>query len=113
MLAISSAIRPGLRLIAASTELLRLELHSSAALAAKLNVERYEDWPPGEYDRQAIAFFLKQTEAGGEAALGWYSWYALYREDERASEALIGCGGFMGPADEHGQTGIGYSVCSP
>jgi RimJ/RimL family protein N-acetyltransferase len=84
-------------------------LDDLAAFAAYLGVLLPQDWPPGEYDRDAIRFFLEKTIEGGPEAVGWYSWYAFLKGSEPA--ALIGCGGYLGPPDEAGCVEIGYSIC--
>jgi ribosomal-protein-alanine N-acetyltransferase len=89
--------------------MLRLELDDLAALAAYLGVLLPQDWPPGEYDRKAIQFFLEKLIEDGPEAVGWYGWYAILEGRELA--ALIGCGGYLGPPDEAGCVEIGYSIC--
>jgi RimJ/RimL family protein N-acetyltransferase len=101
-----------LRMVAATEELLRLELDSPSAFAARLNAALPEDWPPGEYDRDAIQFFLEQMIAGGDDAAGWYGWYLLLNGDQSGSSQLVGCGGYMGPPDNAGEVEIGYSLCA-
>lgn len=34
---------------------------------------------PGVYDHDAMRFFRARLLEGGEAASGWYSWYAFAR----------------------------------
>ena len=51
-----------LLLVASTLDHLRAELASPAKLASLLNVEVPSDWPPGEYDRSAQEFFLKQAK---------------------------------------------------
>jgi uroporphyrinogen-III synthase/uroporphyrinogen III methyltransferase/synthase len=97
-----------LRLTPATQELLRLELEDAPAFAALLGASLPEDWPPGEYDRNAIQFFLEKTIEGGKDAVGWYGWYAILQGEEPA--ALIGCGGYLGPPDDDGCVEIGYSI---
>jgi len=97
-----------LRLTPATLESLRMELDDTPAFAALLGASLPEDWPPGEYDRDAIQFFLQKMIAGGKEAVGWYGWYAILRNREPA--ALVGCGGYLGPPDEAGCVEIGYSI---
>ena len=98
-----------LRLVPATPETLRLELDDPAAFAAHLGVSLPQDWPPGEYDRDAIQFFLEKLIEGGPAAVGWYGWYAILEGSEPA--VLVGCGGYLGAPDETGSEEIGYSIC--
>jgi len=59
LLAPSGVIRTSrLRLTPSTQQTLRLELDDPAAFAALLGVRLPQDWPPGEYDRGAIQFFL-------------------------------------------------------
>jgi RimJ/RimL family protein N-acetyltransferase len=101
-----------LRMVAATEELLRLELDAPSAFAARLNTALPEDWPPGEYDRDAIQFFLDQTIAGGDNVAGWYGWYLLLDAQQCDGSLLAGCGGYIGPPDKAGQVEIGYSLCA-
>jgi uroporphyrinogen-III synthase/uroporphyrinogen III methyltransferase/synthase len=98
-------------LIPSTEALLQLELTGGAALAARLGVRLPEDWPPGEYDRDAIQFFLEKLKEGGPTAVGWYGWYAVLKDSSGEPAALVGCGGYLGPPDEAGEVEIGYSIC--
>lgn len=101
---------PTLRLIACTLPMAEAELNEPAALAALLDTEIPRDWPPGEYDRDALLFFRDRLREGGEAAVGWYSWYALRKAPP---PALIGACGYFGPpvfCDGHGAVEIGFSV---
>jgi uroporphyrinogen-III synthase/uroporphyrinogen III methyltransferase/synthase len=98
-----------LRMMPATAETLHLELDDPAAFATLLGVRLPQDWPPGEYDRGAIQFFLEKMIEGGPKAVGWYGWYAILEGSEPA--ALVGCGGYLGPPDEAGCLEIGYSIC--
>ena len=99
------------RLVSATAEMLRLELDNPAAFAARFNAKLPDDWPPGEYDRGAIQYFLEQTIAGGQSADGWCGWYLLRDTEERGESLLVGCAGYLGPPDEAGRVEIGYSIC--
>lgn len=57
-----------------------------------------------------MAFFLSCFENGGEAAQGWYGWYAINIDPVSGDRALVGSGGYFGPPDSHGVVEIGYSV---
>ena len=99
-----------LRLIAAEPVHLRTELSEPAQLATLLNAEMPASWPPGEYDREAMAYFLSQHELRGAEALGWYGWYALLRADAPRPAQLVGAGGYFGPPSLDGTVEIGYSI---
>jgi uroporphyrinogen-III synthase/RimJ/RimL family protein N-acetyltransferase len=98
-------------LIPSTEALLQSELTGGAAFAARLGVCLPEDWPPGEYDRDAILFFLEKLKEGGPAAVGWYGWYAVLKGSSGEPAALVGSGGYLGPPDEAGSVEIGYSIC--
>jgi len=99
-----------LNLIPATAAMLEAELASSAELASVLGVTVPDNWPPGEYDRSAICYFLDRMRENLDAA-GWYSWYAILRSVE-GQNTLVGAAGFFGPPDANGQAEIGYSVMS-
>jgi RimJ/RimL family protein N-acetyltransferase len=103
---------PRLLLLAASRALLTAELHKPQYFPVLLGAALPADWPPGEYDREAMHFFLDQLTAGGRTAAGWYGWYALRKATDDAPRTLIGAGGFMGPPDEAGTAEIGYSIAA-
>ncbi|MGI2204370.1 hypothetical protein ACROAH_10830 [Shewanella oncorhynchi] len=64
-------------MISSSADYLHIELETPQLLAEKLNAIVSNAWPCGEYDFDAMAFFLACYENGGEAAQGWYGWYAV------------------------------------
>ncbi len=95
---------------AAAAEHLRAELEHPGRLRALLDAEVSPAWPPGEYDREALEFFRARLEAGGAAAEGWYSWYAVRKADRDGPRALVAAAGYLGPPDAAGDVEIGYSV---
>jgi len=99
-----------MRLIAAQLAHLRTELADPSQLAVLLDVEVPAGWPPGEYDRDAIVYFLSQYEIRGPAAIGWYGWYAMRRAGEGQPAQLVGAGGYFGPPSHDGTVEIGYSI---
>ena len=99
-----------LTLIAATLAHVRTELDAPERLAALLGAEVSGAWPTGEYDRDAMEFFRARLEEGGEAAAGWYGWYAVRNEDADGPRALVGAGGYFGPPGGDGRVEIGYSV---
>jgi len=101
-----------LDLIAATPEHLRLELENPASLGKALGAAVPADWPPGVYDRDAMEFFRKRMLELGERSHGWFSWYAIRREDGSAPRALVGAVGYLGPPGEDGSVEIGYSIAS-
>lgn len=95
-----------LDLIAATPRHVEAELLSSSALAELLAAEVSDEWPPGEYDRDAQKFFRQQLERGGQSLVGWLVWYAVARGTPRT---LVAGAGYFGPPAA-GKVEIGYSV---
>jgi RimJ/RimL family protein N-acetyltransferase len=101
---------PRLILMPSTLALLHLEMDDSAGFATAIQAVVPKDWPPGEYDRDAMEFFLQKMAEGGDAVIGWYGWYAIRRGSESELASLVGGGGYMGPPDESGCVEVGYSV---
>ncbi|ALW84189.1 hypothetical protein AUC43_03205 [Hymenobacter sedentarius] len=101
---------PRLIILAASRALLTAELHKPQYFPVLLGAAMPADWPPGEYDREAMHYFLEQLTAGGRDSAGWFGWYALRKATDATPRTLIGTGGFMGPPDAEGTAEIGYSI---
>ena len=101
---------PRLQLIAAQLAHLRTELDDPAGLGTLLGAEIPASWPPGEYDRSAIAYFLSQYERQGADAVGRYGWYAVRPASKTDDASLVGAGGYFGPPDRDGTVEIGYSI---
>ncbi len=101
---------PRLDLVAATLEHVAAELESPARLAVLLDAEVEAGWPPGEYDREAQVFFRDRLAEGGDAAVGWFGWYAVRRADAGRRAVVVGAGGFLGPPDDDGEVEIGFSV---
>jgi ribosomal-protein-alanine N-acetyltransferase len=96
--------------IASSPAMIQAELTSNDHLAKVLNVAIPADWPPGEYDQNAMQFFLDQLTAGGEEVVGWYNWYVVSYPTATAPATLVAGAGYFGPPDDQGTLEIGYSV---
>ncbi|RZK61612.1 MAG: N-acetyltransferase [Hymenobacter sp.] len=103
---------PRLLILAASRALLTAELHKPQYFPVLLGAAMPADWPPGDYDRAAMAYFLEKLTEGGRDAAGWYNWYALRKAEGDVPRTLIGTGGFMGPPDAAGTAEIGYSIAT-
>lgn len=97
-------------LISSSATHIRIELETPQLLAGKLNATVSSNWPSGEYDRDAMEFFLSCFEKGGDGAQGWYGWYAINIDPVSGKRSLVGSGGYFGPPDCNGVVEIGYSV---
>lgn len=98
-----------LDLVPAGPEHLQAELRAPRDLESMLGARVPSSWPPGEYDRDALAYFHTRLEAEGTASIGWYVWYAITRNDGGQREQLIAGAGFFGPP-RGGSVEIGYSV---
>lgn len=101
---------PRLLFVAASPALLQAELSSTNELARMLNVAIPADWPPGEYDQDAMHFFLDQLVTGGPDVAGWYSWYVVAYPTGNKPATLVAGAGYFGPPNAFGVLEIGYSV---
>jgi [ribosomal protein S5]-alanine N-acetyltransferase len=97
-------------LVASTAAHVRTELEAPEKLCLMLDATVSPAWPSGEYDRDAMEFFLSRFEEGGESVEGWYGWYALGPGRDGASRELVGAGGYFGPPGEDGTVEIGYSV---
>ena len=98
-----------LLLIATTPTHLQIELESPEQLSVALKANVSHHWPPGEYDRDAMAFFKKRLEENPGANAGWYAWYVLHSTDGGNARTLVASAGFFGPPVS-GQVEIGYSV---
>src|SRR5262245_5600162 len=98
---------PRLDLFAATLDHVEAELNDRAAFESLLGVPIPEDWPPGEYDRNAQEFILSQFVSSGGSIIGWLSWYAVTRNPNGLRGALVACAGFFGPP-KNGTVEIGY-----
>lgn len=96
-------------LVAATLEHTDAELRDRAELQRLLGASVPEDWPPGEYDREAQEFFRSMMNSQGAALHGWLNWYVVTCSAEGAREALVAGAGFLG-APSDGVVEIGYSV---
>ena len=97
---------PRLDLVAATLDHVEAELNDRAALEGLLGVSIPEDWPPGEYDRNAQEFFRSQLASGDSSIIGWLSWYAVTRNPSGQREALIAGAGFLGPPTNGSRSAI-------
>jgi hypothetical protein len=88
---------PRLDLIAATLDHLDAELEGHAALQDLIGAAVPEDWPPGEYDRNAQEFFRARLASGGPSLVGWLTWYAVTRDPAGGRGALVAGAGFLGP----------------
>ncbi|GAB3687500.1 hypothetical protein GCM10027592_01100 [Spirosoma flavus] len=96
--------------VAGTLTLLNLELTNRARFAQLLNVAIPTDWPPGEYDEDAMKFFLEQLSSGQEDAIGWYNWYVVTYPTPTTPATLVAVAGYFGPPSADGTIEIGYSV---
>ena len=103
---------PRLLILAASRALLTAELHKPQYFPILLGAALPADWPPEAYGRETMEEALGQLTAGGRAAAGWYGWYALRNAEGAAPRTLVGAGGFLGPPDDAGTTGLTFSIAA-
>ncbi len=97
-------------IVAATPELLDAELADPSRLGERLGALVPPGWPPGEYDADAARHFRERLVEGGEAARGWYGWYAITRGDAVEPPTLVGSVGTFGPPSAEGVVEICYSV---
>jgi len=98
-----------LDLVPATVALVSAELASFDQFGALLGAEIPDGWPPGHYDREAMAFFRDRL-LEDPGAVGWYGWYALLRAVGKRGRTLVGTGGYLGPPDADGALELGYSI---
>lgn len=99
-----------LDLIASNLELITAELCSNIELEKLINAKVSQNWPPGEYNRNAQEYFRDQFALYGNELTGWLGWYAVKRALRNKPAELIAAAGFFGLPDEYGDVEIGYSV---
>ena len=104
---------PRLDLVPGAAAHLRAALEGREALAAALDAEVPESWPPEFYDADAVRYMLGQLPEDG-AGDDWGFYYLVLRADEApgapARPTLVGAGGFKGAPDERGEVEVGYSL---
>lgn len=98
-----------LDLVPATLEHIQSELENPGHLGTLLGANIPDSWPPGEYDRDAIEYFHVMYQADGAAAVGWYVWYAIMRDEPGRRGDLVATAGYFGPPAA-GTVEIGYSV---
>jgi ribosomal-protein-alanine N-acetyltransferase len=96
-----------LDLVSATLKHISAELKGAEQLALLLGAEVANDWPPGQYDRNAQEYFRDRLQEVGSSDAGWYTWYAITREQPAT---VIGAGGYLGPPNGIGEVEIGFSV---
>jgi len=96
---------PRLNLIAATVQLIEMDILGRESLAQALGVNVPESWPPDLYGKRAMQFAL--TQLGDAAEKGWSFWYLVTKD---MPVELAGICGFKGWPDESGSVEIGYSI---
>jgi len=94
-----------LSLVAARSDIIRKDIDGREHLAAALDVEVPETWPPDLYGPGAMEYALRETDDPGEQ--GWSFWYMIRIEEP---QRLIGICGFKGRPSRAGSVEIGYSI---
>jgi ribosomal-protein-alanine N-acetyltransferase len=96
-----------LELVAATADLVRLELVGVGRLAAALGCEEPESWPAPLNDSASQQWTLDLLQRD-PSPVGWAIWYVV-RDESAAPRDLIGVAGFKGPP-VGGACEIGYSI---
>jgi len=94
-----------LRLVAATAELVRLEMEHRNEFFKRLEVATVSDWP-SENLSGVLPFFLERLE-NDPSLVGWLAWYWI--DDTEEPSRLVGGGGFKG-APANGVVEIGYET---
>lgn len=94
-----------LRLVPATIAITDADLAGRETLAAELDAEVPDNWPPELYDRPAVE--VTRSKLRDRAEQGWSTWYLLWNE---AAPVLIGVCGFKGRPDAAGSVEIAYSI---
>jgi ribosomal-protein-alanine N-acetyltransferase len=94
-----------LHLVAATPELIRMDVEGHEALAEALDAIVPASWPPDLYGSRAMQFAL--TQLGEISERGWWFWYLLTAAEP---SELVGICGFKGRPDATGSVEIGYSI---
>jgi ribosomal-protein-alanine N-acetyltransferase len=97
-----------LTLVAATLDLARAELRDRGRLAALLDAEVPDSWPPPLNDANSMRWTIEFLETHPDG-VGWGPWYFLARIPDRP-RALVGIGGFTGMPRADGTVEIGYSM---
>jgi RimJ/RimL family protein N-acetyltransferase len=92
-------------LVAARPALIEKDIEGRERLAAALDAEVPEAWPPDLYGQEAVQYALQHGEEGAEQ--GWSFWYLISVEEP---QQLIGICGFKGRPDRTGSVEISYSI---
>lgn len=94
-----------LNLVAATPELIRMDVEGHESLGEALDAIVPDSWPPDLYGSRAMQFAL--AELGEISERGWWFWYLLTAG--QPSE-LVGICGFKGRPDAAGSVEISYSI---
>jgi len=99
-------VNDGVRLIAATLDLLNAEEISGRELATRLNLAPPPSWPPEHNDAATRAWFAEKLR-DDPANDGWVAWYVIARY--AGAETLAGTAGFTGKP-ENGVVEVGYAI---
>jgi ribosomal-protein-alanine N-acetyltransferase len=94
-----------LNLVAATANLIKLDIAGREFLSEALGVIVPQSWPPDLYGSAAMRFAL--TQLGNESEQGWSFWYLVTADEPNE---LSGICGFKGRPDKLGSVEIGYSI---
>jgi ribosomal-protein-alanine N-acetyltransferase len=96
-----------LTLVAASAELLGMELEDRETFGQALGAAMPASWPPPLYERANMHWSLAQLKRD-PALHGWLTWFWLLNREPKP--LVIGLGGFKGKPNASGAVEIGYNV---
>ena len=94
-----------LRLVAATADLVQLEIEQRAQFFEQLGVELAEDWPSDNL-ASVLPLFLADLDRD-PTLIGWMAWYWILEDPD--GRELVGGGGFKG-APVRGLVEIGYET---
>jgi [ribosomal protein S5]-alanine N-acetyltransferase len=98
-----------LELIAATSDLLRIELADRSLFAKMLDAIVPESWPPELYDREAAEWTINYLDEDPDRA-GWGLWYCILLKEPPGKRILGGIAGYKGAPSPDGQVEIGYGM---
>lgn len=96
----------GLELVAMTEQSAGWIIDDPAQLAALLEAEVPNDWPPEHVDAPAMAYMRERLALPGH--VGWWLWFIVGMEPD-GTRRLVGAAGYKGPPAD-GAVEIGYSV---
>jgi RimJ/RimL family protein N-acetyltransferase len=97
-----------LEFVAATVELVQLELNQTGQLAQLITAEVPARWPPELFTHDLLEFVVKKLEKD-PALADWLRWYWIKQDKATGERILIGVSSFTTPTSA-GIVEIAYSV---